>query len=328
MNEMHEPPGGDSQDFWPTQDLGPGPPEPGQPAQSGQAGEQGWGQAQQGWGQASGQPGQAGQAQQGWGQPSRQPGYQSPGPSGRSGQAGYQPGPPGPPNRPGPARRRGRAVWWGAGLALIALVAGGAVAAAELTSSSSPAPAGPTGSAAELNTMLNSAASPTSAAAAGTFGVASSATPGSAATAGHPCLNRAAELRAAGHPNAAKAVLRLCRNPLARARLVGGIHGSFTFDTASGPRTLAYERGVIESVSGSDVLVQAKDGTTWTWVLEGDTVIRESGQQASTSALADGETVFAGGPVVNGTYEARLIVIRPPAGSPSPVPSSSSAAGS
>ncbi len=167
--------------------------------------------------------------------------------------------------------------------------------------------------------MLNSASSP------GADGVASNA---AAATTATPCLTRAAKLKAAGYPDAARIALYRCHHPLRRARALGGIHGEFTFETKTGPRTIAYERGVIQSISGSDVVVQAKDGTTWTWVLGNSTVIRENGQKTSTSALSDGQSVFAGGPVVSGAYDARLIVIRTSSGSPSPSPSSSPAAGS
>jgi hypothetical protein len=216
-------------------------------------------------------------------------------------------------------------VWWGAGLALVALLAGAGFAAAELSSSASSAPSGPTGQAAQLNTVLSTASSPGSAATAGSLMTTS--------TTSHPCLRRAEKLKAAGHPFAAGRVLRLCGHPLRRLRLLGGMYGEFTFDTKTGPRTLAYERGVIESVSGSDVVVRAKDGTTWTWVLQSNTVIRESHEKASTGALSDGEHVFAGGPVVSGGYDARLIVIAansgstPSAGS-TPTPSPSPASGS
>lgn len=216
-------------------------------------------------------------------------------------------------------------MWWGAGLALVALLAGGGFAAAQLSSSASPAPSGPTGQAAQLNTVLSMASSPGSAATADSL-TATSAT-------AHPCLSRAERLQAAGHPFAARRVLRLCGHPLRRLRLLGGMHGEFTFETKTGPRTLAYERGVIESVSGSDVVVQAKDGTTWTWVLQSNTVIRENRENTSTGALSNGEHVFAGGPVVSGGYDARLIVIAansgstPSAGS-TPTPSPSPASGS
>ena len=113
--------------------------------------------------------------------------------------------------------------------------------------------------------------------------------------------------------------------------MLGGIHGQFTFETSGGPRTLAYERGVIQLISGRDVVVQAKDGTSWTWVLESNTVIHQSRQRVTTSALSVGEQVFAGGPVVSGDYDARLIVIRPdssPSSPSSPSPARSPASGS
>jgi len=277
----------------------------------------------------TGQPGHG----PGWSQPPGAPGYQPYGAGYQpSGAPGYQPPtapgylPPGPAGPAGPPRRHGRAVWWGAGLALAAVLAGGAIAATQLTGSASPVPPGPTGQAAALNAMLNSASSPASAAEAATFGSSSPGT-GSAA-----CASRAAKLKAAGFPGLAQAALRRCGHPLRRVRALGGIHGQFTFETSSGPRTVAYERGVIQLISGHDVVVQAKDGTSWTWVLESNTVIRKDRQRVTASALSIGEQVFAGGPVVSGDYDARLIVIRPassPAspsspGSPSPAPSPAS----
>jgi hypothetical protein len=174
--------------------------------------------------------------------------------------------------------------------------------------------------------VLSSASSPDSAATAATLTTTTSTT-------AHPCLIRAAKLKAAGHPIRALRVLELCGHPVRRLRLLGGMHGEFTFETKNGPRTLAFERGVIQSISGSNVVVQAKDGTTWTWVLQSNTVIRENREKTTTGALSNGETVFAGGPVVSGGYDARLIVIRtnsgstPSAGS-TPTPSPSPASGS
>jgi hypothetical protein len=98
---------------------------------------------------------------------------------------------------------------------------------------------------------------------------------------------------------------------LARLRALGGVDGQFTFHNGTGYHTVAFERGTIESVSGSDVVVRAPDGTTWTWLIVSDTVVRQNGGKTTTSALAAGQTVFAGGPVVNGAKDARLIVIRP-----------------
>jgi hypothetical protein len=262
MDNMHQPPGRDPQDFWPTQELGPTARPAGPAAQPGP------------------EP---------WGQPAASDL---------------------PPRRNG--RLRGRALWLSAGLALAALLAGGGVLAA-----STQSPAGPRGKAAVLNTMLSSANSPATDAVAGNA-VAASATPSAA------CLRRAARLRAAGHPSAARVALWRCGHRLRRIRALGGLHGQFTFETKTGARTIAYERGVIRSVSGADVVVQAEDGTTWTWVIGSSTVIREKGKRVAASALSDGENVFAGGPVVSGAYNARLIVIRLSSGSASPSQASGS----
>jgi hypothetical protein len=283
MDNVHEPPGGDPQDYWPTQEIGP----------------------------SAGQPGPAGEPGPGWRGP-------------------WQPaGPPTPPTAPGQPRRHGHALRWGAGLALVALLAGGGFAAAQLSSSASSVPSSPTGQAAQLNAVLSSASTPDSASTASSL----AATTATTSTTAQRCLKRAEKARASGHPFRALRVLRLCGHPLRRLRLLGGMHGEFTFETKSGPRTLAYERGVIQSVSGSDVVVQAKDGTTWTWDLESNTVIRQNHQKTTTGALSNGEHVFVGGPVVSGDYDARLIVIVPNSGStPSsgstPTPSPSPASGS
>lgn len=97
---------------------------------------------------------------------------------------------------------------------------------------------------------------------------------------------------------------------LARLRALGGVDGQFTFHNSTGYHTVAFERGTIQSVGGGDVVVRAPDGTTWTWVIVSDTVVRQNGAKTTASALAAGQTVFAGGPVVNGSKDARLIVIR------------------
>jgi hypothetical protein len=328
MDNTHQPPGGEPQDFWATQEIRP---ETGQPGPAGPAGPPGppSGPSGAGWGQPG--PGR------GWGQPSgpgQQPGWGPP--AGQPGPPGYPP--PGTPAPPGGARppRRGKALWWGAGLALVAVLAGGgAFAATHLASNTSPAAAttgatGPAGQAAQLNALLNSASSSSSAAAAASFGTASSGSTAATAATSHPCVARATKLKAAGHPFAARYALRRCRHALARVRLLGGIHGQFTLKTKSGYKTLAYERGVIQSISGNDVTVQATDGTTWTWVLVSSTVVRHGGQKVVTSELADSQQVFAGGPVVSGVYDARLIVIRPAGSTPAPSssPSASPASGS
>jgi hypothetical protein len=206
------------------------------------------------------------------------------------------------PSRSG-GRRRLR---WTAGIALAALLAaGGGIAAAQLVGNST---SGATGPAAVLNTALTSPNSADAMAAAAGQPAATSAV---APLRGHPCLRAARVLYRSGHPLAARAALRACRLRLLRRRILAGIHGEFTFETAYGPRTLAFERGVIQSVTSTAIVVRAIDGTTWTWDLVSNTVIRENHEQASANSLATGELVFAGGPVVNGAYDARLIVIHP-----------------
>jgi hypothetical protein len=246
------------------------------------------------------------------------------------------------------AKDHRRARNWTAGVALAALLAGGGVIAGvwmagPATLSSNPAagtgPAGSsatgrpgtgssggagtvgaTGQAALLDATLNAADSPdatvttTGAGAAGT------------ATAARRCARSAAAARAArvtGHPAAARRAAgtaarrcRFLRRRLARFFLLRGVDGQFSFRAADGTiRTLAYERGVIESVNGaSSITVRAADGTVWTWALVSKTVVRSTGGKISESSLAAGEPVWVGGPVVSGTKDARLIFARPPSG--------------
>jgi hypothetical protein len=191
---------------------------------------------------------------------------------------GQQPGQP-----PRGGRGRGRIA---AVIVACSVVAGGAFAVTEAVSGSTPSltPAasttvtsGPTGQAAVLNGVLADAAS------------------------GTP---------AASTPATKAAAVRRLGRALVRLRLLGGIHGEYTFETKSGARTLAFERGTVLSVVGSDVTVRATDGTTWTWVLTSTSIVREDGSRTSAKSLAAGQLVFAAGPVTGTTRDARLIVIR------------------
>jgi len=130
---------------------------------------------------------------------------------------------------------------------------------------------------------------------------------------------------AAGHQADSPARVRWA---LGRLRHFGGVDGTATFHNKTGFHTLSFERGIIQSVSGSDVVIKAADGTTWTWHVVSDTVVRKDGAKTTASALSAGETVFAGGPVVSGARDARLIIIRPsgPAGSGPANPSGSQSA--
>jgi hypothetical protein len=182
---------------------------------------------------------------------------------------------------------------WGTGITLAGFLAGGGIALA-VTGGSNPAAASPavsgvSGSGQAAGTTLNSE------------------------------LNTASSTAAVSLPRV--------RRALARLRALGGVDGEFTFHNSTGYHTLAFERGTIQSVSGSQVVVRAPDGTTWTWLFVSDTVVRQNGSKTTTSALAAGQTVFAGGPVVSGVKDARLIVIRPGSGSGSGSSSSGSVSG-
>jgi hypothetical protein len=154
---------------------------------------------------------------------------------------------------------------------------------------------------------------------------------GSGSAAASPAANAAnasaAELNtalsAAGSSSTPPARVRWA---LGRLRRVGGVDGTVTFHNKTGFHTVSFERGTIASVSGSDVVIKAADGTTWTWQIVSDTAVRKSGAKTTASALSAGETVFAGGPVTNGARDARLIVIRPAGSSGSSGPTGSQSA--
>lgn len=97
---------------------------------------------------------------------------------------------------------------------------------------------------------------------------------------------------------------------LARLRRLGGMYGEYTFENKKGSHTLAFERGTITSLGHGDLVVRAANGTSWTWQLTSTSVVREDGTKEPESTLADGQTVFVGGPVTNGARDARIIVIR------------------
>jgi ABC-type transport system substrate-binding protein len=236
--------------------------------------------------------------------------------------------------------RNRHVIRWAAGAAAVAVLAGGGAALASGGGSASPAP---TSRASALDAVLSSADAPTSAelAAASPAGATTSpattspattspaaAGPG-AAGAARRCARAAAALKGSGHPRLARRAAVACRGRLGRLRLlIRGEHGQVTVRAKGGTtRTLAFERGKVTAVSGTAVTVAAADGTTWTWHLVADSVVRQGGQKVSASSLAAGQQVFAGGPVVSGADDARLIVIRPPvpagAAAPSTAPAES-----
>jgi len=197
-----------------------------------------------------------------------------------------------PPADPSSTRSRKKRLFrWGAGVTLAGFLAGGGIALAAVSGGSwdGTAAASSASSASNLQAAeLNSALS-----------------------------------TAAGSSSTPPARVRWA---LGRLRRLGGVDGEFTFHNKTGFHTLAFERGTIQSVSGSDVVIKAADGTTWTWQIVSDTVVRKNGAKTTTSALSAGETVFAGGPVVSGAKDIRLIVVRAASSSGSSGPSGSESA--
>jgi hypothetical protein len=262
---------------------------------------------------------------------------------------GSQPGVAGPPGpghtghpAPSPAEHprkvHSTALRWTAGLLAAALLAGGGtIAGMRLAAHSSPGTssgatasqpgaAGTAQQGALLNETLSDASSPgsltTSAALAGGTGAsAGGAAAGAAAKA--PACARARHVsrvaRRAGLPRLSRRIgngaahCRLVRRRVFAFFLLRGVDGQFTIQTRKGTKTLAYERGVIGSViAGKSITVKASDGTTWAWDLVSTTVVRDRQGKIGQGALTSGTTVWVGGPVVQGTKDARLIVVRPP----------------
>jgi hypothetical protein len=298
---------------------------------------------------AGGDPGDHQPTEQFWPGPGVPPGSQGPG------HAYHWQQPPGWQAHPARDRRKARRWAAGialaalvagggviAGISLASTTLSGAPAASTGTSgsgaaggTSAAAPGGgaaPASQAAQLDATLNAADAPgaavtTSAADATSAGGPPAAGTGAAATA--PAVRRCAQLaraaraaRLAGHPRlsrtarAATARCRFIRRRIVRFFLLRGIDGQFSFRTKAGTvRTIAYVRGVIQSVSnGTSIVVQAADGSTWTWQLVSTTVVRDRTGKISASSLAVGEPVWVGGPVVSGVKDARLIFVRPPSG--------------
>jgi len=107
------------------------------------------------------------------------------------------------------------------------------------------------------------------------------------------------------------------------------MYGQVAYHGRAGTVTLAFERGTVESADGGHLVIRAADGTTWTWNLAGNAVVRKHGATAPSSALSGGARVFVAGAVSGGSKQARLVVVRvanrSSAGSSSQVPASSPA---
>jgi hypothetical protein len=228
-----------------------------------------------------------------------------------------------------------------AGISLASTTLSAAPAASTGTSGSGTAGSGGGGAAAQgggpapasqaalLDATLNAAGSPDAAVTTSAPGATAPAGAGTGAPVTAPAVRRCAQLaraaraaRRTGHPRlsgaarAATARCRFIRRRIVRFFLLRGVDGQFSFRAADGSvRTLAYVRGVIESVNnGTSIVVQAADGSSWAWKLVSTTVVRDGTGKISESSLAAGEQVWVGGPVVSGVKDARLIFVRPPSG--------------
>lgn len=175
------------------------------------------------------------------------------------------------------ASRHGKVLRWTAGIAAAVLLAtGGVIAGLDL--SGGPAQGGKA-------SVLNAALS-------GTDGALGSNGTASAANSSHVSRFRL------------RRVIRIVLH-------MRGIHGQFTVLRRDGGfRELAFERGVIVAVSGSDMTVRAADGTTWTWALSNRTIVVAERVRTAPSSLASGDRLFVGGPVTGSVRGARLIVVR------------------
>ena len=225
-------------------------------------------------------------------------------------------------------RRTGTVIRWAAGAAAVAVLAGGGAALASSGGSAGPGPVEPRPA---RSTPCSARPTPRPAPSWPPRRpgppAAPAEPPSPARPPAQPCASGAVALKRAGHPRLARRAAAVCRGRLGRLRLlIRGEHGQVTFRAKDGTtKTLAFERGKVTAVSGTAVTVAAADGTTWTWHLVSDSVVRAGGQKVSASSLAVGQQVFAGGPVVNGADDARLIVIRPPAPAASAAPSTAPA---
>ena len=242
-------------------------------------------------------------------------------------------------------RDRRRALRWTVGLVTAALLAtGGAIAGLSLAGHPGTPGQASTADAQQgalLNSALSNAGSPgtlVTALGATTVGGANmqnGSQPGAAAAKGPLCARARRVARVAGREGLPRLARRIAaradRCRIARHRvfaffLLRGVDGQFTIQTKQGTKTLAYQRGVIQSAdAGKSLVVKASDGTTWTWDLVAVTVVRDKQGKVAQSNLTTGTPVWVGGPVVGGAKDARLIVLRPPQPAqalPSPTPSS------
>ena len=93
-------------------------------------------------------------------------------------------------------------------------------------------------------------------------------------------------------------------------RLVRGMYGQVAYHGRAGTVTLAFERGKVESAGGGHLVVRAADGTTWTWDLAGNAVIRERGTTAPSRRPVRRRAGVRRRAVSGGSKQARLVLVR------------------
>ncbi|HEX6469117.1 MAG TPA: DUF5666 domain-containing protein, partial [Streptosporangiaceae bacterium] len=69
-----------------------------------------------------------------------------------------------------------------------------------------------------------------------------------------------------------------------------------------------WQNGQVTGVSGSSVTVRSSDGTTWTWTLTGDTLVRKNKKDGSASDIAAGDKVAIAGARSGGTRTAARVM--------------------
>jgi hypothetical protein len=142
----------------------------------------------------------------------------------------------------------------------------------------------------------------------------------------HACIAPARHLRATGHEVAARARMRACVRRFFRQRaamfghvrarearlallLHRAMHGQVTVGSKDGPKTIAFERGIVQSISAGSVVVKAADGVAWTWQVGSGTRLYRNGHKVSADVLAAGQHVGVLGLVTGGTDQARRVII-------------------
>ena len=215
-------------------------------------------------------------------------------------------------------RRLGRGTRWTVAVAAAVAIAGASLLGVSLASGSSPAAAR---SRAVSSALTTNAAVQVAAASAGGAGHPASflaAGAGGVRTAGaRACVRSALRLRAAGRFLAARARFRACLRRYPRLRFLLRLraivrhseHGQVTFATKQGPRTLVFERGIVQSASAGSAVVKAADGTVWTWDVTSSTVLTTGGQRVTASALKPGLAAVLVGLASGGANDARRIFV-------------------